>query len=353
MCGPRGRGALPAVSGVLCVLAPGCSYRVYPSEPPPVALSAGFSALVSREDPDVGVGALLAAKLSRPELELRPALDALDELAAVLRRRLHKGAEPRQFAGEITSLLFEERCFRCVDSDALEASDLALVLERKEGNCLGLSFLYLALARRLGAAFWGVACPEHYFVRFDDGTIRFNIELTMSGRELPDWYYKRWKRASKEAVARGTYLRNDGARRALAVLLASRAGTHLLRREPGKALRLLKLSLELRPGWPQGYVNRGLAREMGGELAVGGETREHLVEAEKDYSRALELDPWSASAMNNLAALLASQGRDLRRARELSLRAVKLRPDRKEFHRTAAEVLERLGGRAAAGGSGQ
>ena len=296
-------------------------------------MSNELPSLVEREDPDVALGALLAAKLSRPELELEPALAAIDELAAVLRRRLRRGAEPGEFAGEITSLLLEERCFRCVDSDALEASDLALVLERKEGNCLGLSFLYLALARRLGAPFWGVACPEHYFVRFDDGTIRFNVELTMSGRELPDRYYSRWKKISKASIARGTYLRNDGALRALGVLLASRAGSHLLGGEHNEALRLVTLSLKLRPGWPQGHVNRGLAYEMRGDVS----------RAERDYLKALELDPRSAPAMNNLASLYLRQGRRLTRARRLALDAVKLRPRRKEFRKTAADVLRRLG----------
>ncbi len=177
----RGRRAFPAGAGLLCALPLACTYLICPSEPPAVVLADEFSSLISREDPDIALGGLLAAKLSRPELQLEPALAAVDELAAVLRRRLHRGVAPSEFAKEMASLILDERCFRCVDSDALEASDLALVLERREGNCLGLSILYLALARRLGAPFWGVACPEHYFVRFEDEKMRFNVELTMSG----------------------------------------------------------------------------------------------------------------------------------------------------------------------------
>ncbi len=338
MRGARTRRAFPAVAGLLCALSAACTHSIYPSEPSAVAATDDLLALVSRENPDLALGALLVAKLSRPGLEPGPALAAVEELAAVLRRRLQKGAEPRDFAREITSLLLNERCIRCVDSDSLEASDLALVLERRRGNCLGLSVLYLALAQRLGAPFWGVACPEHYFVRFDDGAVRFNIELTMSGRELPDWHYRRWKKTSRDASAKGIYLKNEAAKTTLAVLLASRAGSHLLRGEHEEALDLLKLSLHLRPDWPQAYVNRGLAREMRGEMK----------EAERDYLDALALDPRSAPAMNNLASLYLRQGRKLARSLALALGAVKLRPRRKEFRRTAADILARLGQQRAA-----
>ncbi|GAI69689.1 unnamed protein product, partial [marine sediment metagenome] len=42
---------------------------------------------------------------------------------------------------------------------------------------------------RLGLPLYGVVVPGHFFVRYDDGQVRFNIETTSKGGSAPDEHY--------------------------------------------------------------------------------------------------------------------------------------------------------------------
>jgi hypothetical protein len=82
------------------------------------------------------------------------------------------------------------------------------------------------------------------------------------------------------------------------------------------ALRLANLSLDLDPGDPMGYAQRGLVlRRM-----------HRLPEAEKDYRTAIQEGAVSATLHNNLGTLLLDTGRPAE-AQESFLRALELSPD--------------------------
>jgi regulator of sirC expression with transglutaminase-like and TPR domain len=66
-----------------------------------------------------------------------------------------------------------------------------LVYSRKKGACLGVSLVILMLAEKLHCPIRGVMLPGHFFCRFDDGKVRFNIEPNKSGFDHPDDYYRR------------------------------------------------------------------------------------------------------------------------------------------------------------------
>ncbi len=62
-------------------------------------------------------------------------------------------------------------------------------MDRRQGYCLSLSVLYLSVAERIGLKVYGVVVPGHFFVRFDDGRTRFNIETTSGGATSTDEHY--------------------------------------------------------------------------------------------------------------------------------------------------------------------
>src|SRR5207249_3976386 len=72
----------------------------------------------------------------------------------------------------------------------------------------GLAAVYLMLAEELDLPVHAVATPKHVFLRWDDGTVRRNIELFQKGRAVPDEDYIREQKIPKESIERGVFLRN-------------------------------------------------------------------------------------------------------------------------------------------------
>ena len=85
---------------------------------------------------------------------------------------------------------------------------LARVLERKQGYCVGIVSLYLALANEVDLPIYAVATPSHVFLRYDDGESRINIETFQRGVHITDEEYIHDHRIPEESVRKGVFLRN-------------------------------------------------------------------------------------------------------------------------------------------------
>jgi len=318
---------------------------------------------------DIGRAVLLVAREDRPDLDVDGYVRRLDDLAARLRRRLPPGATVHEAVSRLVEVVQPAASVAARPSvpaggvSTLPPEiDLARILDGEPGNCLGLSLLYLAVAERVGIPMRGVSAPEHFFVRFDDGVSRVNAEPTRDGRPVPDRVYRQRRGISAESIARGVYLRSESKRQVLASLLANRAGYRALAGRLDDAFADAERALAVKPYWPQGYVNRGLAHELAGRRR----------EADADYNRAIQIDPCCVGALNNLAALYArgraagpsedtaggqcssEEGRpapgDLGSAEELIQRALRLAPSRPEILETAAAVAVAQGKLRAARG---
>ena len=119
-------------------------------------------------------------------------ISRLDDMAIEIRSRIEaKGLKTNYKAvAVINNYLFDELGFKSIP-EATNPDDLFLhtVLDEKRGYCLSLSILYLSLGERLGLPLYGVVVPGHFFVRYDDGRVRFNIETTSRGGTADDNYY--------------------------------------------------------------------------------------------------------------------------------------------------------------------
>ncbi|MCJ7728327.1 MAG: tetratricopeptide repeat protein [Sedimentisphaerales bacterium] len=138
---------------------------------------------------DIGTAALIVSEAWSNIVAGRRYQQQLDDIALEIRSRL-KGdpAKPTVAAiPVINAYLFDELKFRTVDK-ADDPEDLFLhsVMDRRQGYCLSLSILYLAIGERLGLPLYGVVVPGHFFVRYDDGQLRFNIETTSKGGTASD-----------------------------------------------------------------------------------------------------------------------------------------------------------------------
>jgi len=323
------------------------------------------------EEIDVGRAALVVAREDRPALEIGPYLRRLDEIALRLRRRTPEGTSVPEALAELVRLVQPGGRFASglTDSPATAEGlppelDLARILDGERGNCLGYGLLYLAVAERAGWPVYGVHAPEHFFVRFDDGVTRVNLEPTRGGATLSDKSYVARRRVHSGSVENGIYLRSESKRQVIASLLANRAGLRALAGRLDEARADVERALAVKPYWPQGHVNLGLVNELEGRHA----------QAETEYKKALRYDPHCVGALNNLAALYvrsarrigapdvesgalprpAAGGKDgsarnggrlgsLLAAEQMIGEALRLARDRPHFHETAAAVATARG----------
>lgn len=99
------------------------------------------------------------------------------------------------------------------------------IIQGDGGNCASLPVLYCAVGYRLGYPMFLVGAKEHFFVRWDDGEVRFNIEATGEGMGTPPDNHYRTGRFEVAPVVeeRSCYLKPKTIRQCLASFLGERA----------------------------------------------------------------------------------------------------------------------------------
>ena len=164
---------------------------------------------------------LILAKKIYGEFDIEKYLKEIDRMAEDLRPEILLLESPREKIDRINHYLFQEKGFTSpwIRGDP---NDLYLnqVLERKQGNCVGLSCLYVSLARRLNLPIYAVYAYRHIFCRYDEGRERINIETQSHGEELSDSCYR--LSLSLPWVERGIYLKNVTSNELVAILLNNR-----------------------------------------------------------------------------------------------------------------------------------
>jgi tetratricopeptide (TPR) repeat protein len=205
---------------------------------------------------------------------------------------------------------------------------LGSVLSRKQGNCLGLSMLYLALAEKLSVPFRGVCLPSHCFVRYEGKGGARNVEFALRGEPWPDERYRREFRVG----AGRPYLRSLSGPEMLGVFLKSLGAAYSKRGREEDALRLYDEAVRLFPGLPEGHFNAGVSLQR----------LERIDEAAGKYRVALSLDPDLAPARDNLGVLLAIRG-DFAGAIAEGVRAVELEPRNAAMRRNLASTYYAFG----------
>jgi regulator of sirC expression with transglutaminase-like and TPR domain len=217
--------------------------------------------------------------------------------------------------------------------DRLEEFDIELLAKGEAGSCLGVSLLFLGVARRLGLPVYGVAVPGHFFLRFYcPGGRRRNLDVTRPNEELNDEFYIRWRKISDRTLRTGLYMRSLTDREVLAHLLASRSGCLARAGMYELALRDAETALRELPGNPQALINRGFVLDRMGKEAQAAES----------YRMAIRANPGASRALNNLAHILcrspASPLYNPMKARDLALEAIRLEPSDADYYVTAADA---------------
>jgi len=176
---------------------------------------------------------------------------------------------------------------------------LARVLDRRQGYCVGITSLYLALAERLGLPIYAVATPSHVFVRYDDGVTRINIETLQSGSRVPDEQFILAERIPEKSIRKGVFMRNLSAEEFLAQVHNNLGVIYSRRGSVTQAAEEYRRAIDLAPRFPAPYYN------YASDLLKNGDYRR----AARLLTKSLRLYPSDVWALNNRALAYIKMGK--------------------------------------------
>lgn len=112
-------------------------------------------------------GALLIAAEEYEGLDVDRYLERIDEMGAVLRRRLRSDISTTEALIALNRYVFEELGFSGNADDYYDPRNSYLndVIERRVGIPITLAVVYIEIGRRIGLALQGVSFPTHFLVK--------------------------------------------------------------------------------------------------------------------------------------------------------------------------------------------
>jgi len=243
------------------------------------------------EQIDTGTAALIVSEAWSDMVAGRRYQQQLDDIATEIRSRLKtKNAQMGVPAIPIINdYLFNELKFKAIDK-ATDPYDLFLhsVMDRRQGYCLSLSVLYLAIGERLGLPLYGVVVPGHFFVRYDDGHIRFNIETTAKGNSAADDYYIQKFNVPKNSTI---YMTNLNKRQTLGCFFNNLGNVYGGINNVDQAIASLQWAVYINPSLAESRIN------LGNNYLL----KNRVDDAIAEYQAAIKTSPDNPKAHSNLA----------------------------------------------------
>ncbi|MDP3153016.1 MAG: transglutaminase family protein [Archangium sp.] len=177
--------------------------------------------------------------------EGRARVDGLAKRVAVL---VGGRTDPDFRIRAINTVLFREGEYGYDKSDMMgvkpENTTLWGLLSRRKGNCASLPLLWFAVAERLNYPVFAVSAPEHFFLRYDDGKFRQNIEATSGGGSPSDERIIHELEVPEAAIKSGSMMRSLSKRQFLLELISNAAAMEQRARNLGTAEALLTAVVE-------------------------------------------------------------------------------------------------------------
>lgn len=140
--------------------------------------------LKSGEDLDLETGALLLAATEYPNINANGYRAWLDDLAGHLREQIGEEIDPDCVLAIINRHLFLELGFVGNEKTYYDPQNSYLnrVLDRRTGNPINLSLVYILLARRLALPVVGIGMPGHFICRYQSPMREIYIDPFNRGR---------------------------------------------------------------------------------------------------------------------------------------------------------------------------
>jgi tetratricopeptide (TPR) repeat protein len=281
---------------------------------------------------DLATATLIASEYWSDFVQGRRYLERLDTMALVIQTRLRQRRLPldHRAVPVINEYLFQELGLTPI-AHANDPNDLFLhsVMDRRQGYCLSLSILYLALAERLGLDLHGVVVPGHFFVRYDRGRVRFNIETTSNGVSPPDDHYIT-KFNVPDSGRDSVYMKNLTKRQTLGCFFNNLGNVYSEIGDVNTAMVALERAVAINPGLSESRANLGNIYLQKGRVN----------EAVQQYRAALQLNPSDPKTHNNLGNAYLALG-ELNAAAASYRQAIQLDPNFVDVYRNLSLLLTR------------
>lgn len=198
----------------------------------------------------------------------------------------------------LNKVIYDDYGFKALDGEYDPLMPSAIVFpsmfDSRTGNCLGLSMLYLCAGSLCGLHLYGVACPEHFFVRvrLENGKM-LNIETTSRGVFFDDAEYKTGKKHLAES-----YFKSLSLPASCGVYMSALGHMYTSRSYPQRALKLCRV----------GVRANNLLPETVGYFAQALFMRKKYRASTAAYKKALEISPHNPLCHANLATSYFAQG---------------------------------------------
>lgn len=322
---------------------------------------------LDERDIDLATAVLIISEQWNDNVYGRRYISRLDDMALEIRKRLKEKNLKANFKAipVINEYLFDELKFKSVE-EATNPDDLFLhsVLDKKRGYCLSLSILYLSLAERLALPLYGVVVPGHFFVRYDDGQLRFNIETTGKGGTADDQHYIN-KFKVPQSGSNSIYMKNLNKRQTLGCFFNNLGNSYSDIGNTEQALVALERAVQINPSLAESRANLGniyLNNEQVDDaiyeyraalrinpndaktynnLGNAYAKKEWLNDAIAEYLYSLQLDPNFIDVYTNLAAAY-SKKQMFGKAVALLKKAIVLKPENSGFYNQLGNVYSRM-----------
>ena len=141
---------------------------------------------------------ILVSKDWDSSLDEKSLKQEIEQLVALVKNKLTKESTAQNIVNILKQTIHQEKGYRYTDQVdergiPVNKDELFLhgMLKSKLGYCMNLSLLYLIIGDELNLPLYGVALPNHFFVRYDSGNDQINIESTEMGASFPDSFYEK------------------------------------------------------------------------------------------------------------------------------------------------------------------
>jgi formylglycine-generating enzyme required for sulfatase activity/regulator of sirC expression with transglutaminase-like and TPR domain len=269
---------------------------------------------------DLAETLLLISKEWNPALDLDPLRKRMDELTQIARDRLQDNPSPKETVKRLRQLIHQEWGFdytEFIDPQGfpLKPAELFIhgLLQSKRGYCMNLSLLYLILGDRLNLPLYGVALPNHFFVRYESPEYRVNIEATEGGAAHPDSFYHSRFGVSPKA---DYFMNRLDKKQTLGAYLSNVGLVHYRNQRVEESVFYLELSVDINPLSLDALNNLG---------NIYSEIKQ-FDRAIQSYRQALKADPSNPATLFNLGIAYTDAGQK-DHAIEAFLQVARIQPE--------------------------
>ena len=276
---------------------------------------------------------ILISKDWNPTLDEKLLRKEISQLVALVKNKLKPENTALETVNLLRQVIHHEKGYRYteqVDERGIPKNDDELflhgMLKSKLGYCMNLSLLYLMIGDQLGLPLYGVALPNHFFVRYDSGNDRINIETTELGTSYPDSFYE--NRFGVQFDSKTPFFTHSlNKKKSLGAYLSNVGMVYHKNARPHKSIFYLKPSTKINP----------LSIEAHNNLAnIYGEIKQPEL-AISQYKKALEANPNSTPTFFNLAQTYTELSKtDL--AIESLLQVIQIKPSFNQARRQLVKI---------------